>query len=239
MRGGRPHVLGIFAHPDDAELSCFGTLASLSEIGADVNLLFLSKGESSRSKAAPERAGEALAAATVINATVAVERLEDGAVPLTRATYVLIEEYIGRVDPVVIFTHFDKSGPEDHQDHQAVGRIVTNLALRYSSAAFVLQIEPPVAGSGFVPNTFVDVTHSIEKKLAAIACYRSEAEKTFMSAESVRSRGNWWARQAEPGRADLDVYYEAFVMVRTRIARLELTALLAGVRGRRSLRETV
>jgi len=234
MPSGRPRVLGVFAHPDDAELTCFGTLASVSAAGADVSLLFLSMGERSRSESAAERASEAHRAAAVINATLGVEHLRDGAVPMTHETFSLIEDYIDRIDPLVILTHFDRSGPEDHQDHQAVGRIVTNLALRYSNAAFVLQIEPPVAGSGFIPNTFVDITRFIDQKLAAVACYASESEKSFMSTESVRARGNWWARQAEPGHADPSVYYEAFVMVRTRIARLELAALLAGVGGHRS-----
>jgi len=234
MPSGRPRVLGVFAHPDDAELTCFGTLASLSALGADVSLLFLSVGEGSSSETASERASEAGAAAQVINATLGVERLRDGAIPMTHETFALIERYIRRIDPLVVLTHFDRSGPDDHQDHQAVGRVVTNLALRYSSAAFILQVEPSVSGSGFVPNTFIDITSFIEQKLAAVACYRSESHKAFMNPDAVRARGNWWARQAEPNRYDTSLFYEAFVMVRTRIARIELTALLAGVPRRRS-----
>jgi LmbE family N-acetylglucosaminyl deacetylase len=219
----------VFAHPDDAELTCFGTLAALSHLGADVSLLFLSKGERSRSPTAHEREEEARVAAAAIDATLAVKHLEDGAVSSSHETFSEVEHHIRRVQPDLVFTHFDKSGAEDHQDHQIVGRVVTNLALRYTKVAFLLQTEPPVAGSGFSPNVFIDVSRFFDAKLLAIESYRSEAEKSFMSAESVRERGRWWARQANPGNSVSEEYYEAFMMIRARIARPELAGLLAGL----------
>jgi LmbE family N-acetylglucosaminyl deacetylase len=146
-----------------------------------------------------------------------LDHFEDGAVPATRHTFSRIEEHIRESEPWIIFTHFDRSGADDHQDHQVVGRVVLNLALRYSTASFVLQVEPPSAGSGFRPNVFVDITNYIDTKIQALGAYKSEADKVFMSEEAVRLRGNWWARHAVLSEFSLDTYYEPFVLVTARL----------------------
>jgi len=223
----RLRVLGVFAHPDDAELTCFGTLAALADLGAEVNLIFMSKGEGSKSPTATQRAQEARDASAVINATVDLGQFEDGAVSPTRHTFSTVEAQIREVAPTFIFTHFDRSGADDHQDHQVVGRVVLNLALRYSSASFVLQVEPPSAGSGFHPNTFIDISRYIDKKIEAVGRYESEASKFFMSEQSLRLRGSWWAHQAVLGHVAPDTYFEPFILVKATMNVRAITSLVA------------
>lgn len=77
-------VLAVFAHPDDAELACFGTLAMLRSLAAEITILILTNGERSSSNTLDRRKGEAVAAA----------RLIDGDVwfPISRmATYYIAE----------------------------------------------------------------------------------------------------------------------------------------------------
>ena len=40
-------ILDIYCHPDDPELVCYGTLKKLKKKKFDINILILSKGESS------------------------------------------------------------------------------------------------------------------------------------------------------------------------------------------------
>ncbi|WP_283133454.1 PIG-L deacetylase family protein [Rhizohabitans arisaemae] len=210
-------VLAIFAHPDDAELACGGTLTGFRHAGYDVHILAMTDGRNSSSPYAADRIREASASAAVIGASVTVEGLPDGDVRVTGSTYAVIEAHLRRVAPTVVITHF--ASPmlmDDHQDHQATGLVATTLAKRMPSPQLIMQGEPPVLNGGFIPNLYVDVSEFIDKKIAAVAQYQSEAGKPYMREETIRARGQWWARQAEVHEASAEVYYEAFTLVKCR-----------------------
>src|SRR3954468_17117738 len=63
-------VLAIFAHRDDAELNCGGTLAKAARAGHRVGILDLTQGEMGTRGSADLRAQEAANAAKVLGATV-------------------------------------------------------------------------------------------------------------------------------------------------------------------------
>jgi N-acetylglucosamine malate deacetylase 1 len=69
---------------------------------------------------------------------------------------------------------------------------------------------PPVFLRGFEPNFFVDITPVIEEKIAAIACYESESEKTFMQLDAILNLSRFWAREL----GQKDGYFEAFQIFR-------------------------
>ena len=68
------------------------------------------------------------------------------------------------------------------------------------------------SGAGFTPNLYVDITSTIEQKLAAMALYESELRPAPhpRSLESLRATAAFWGSHA--GYA----YAEPFVVVRER-----------------------
>ncbi|HEY4131446.1 MAG TPA: PIG-L family deacetylase, partial [Gemmatimonadaceae bacterium] len=63
-------LLAIFAHRDDAELGCGGTLAKAARNGNKVGILDLTQGEMGTRGSAEIRAAEAQRAAKVLGATI-------------------------------------------------------------------------------------------------------------------------------------------------------------------------
>jgi N-acetylglucosamine malate deacetylase 1 len=216
-------VLAVFAHPDDAELGCFGTLAGLGAAGFDLHILALTDGANSCSVDAPLRPTEAKESAGVIGANLVIEDFEDGALAAKRETYSCIADHLARLRPAIVITHL--VGAQDHQDHETAGRAATTMAGRTSCVKLILQAEPPLMNSLFCPNLYVDVTGYIGQKLTAVAKYRSERDKPYVAERAIRDRATWWARQAETQDLPDTRYYEAFRLVKAKLDAATVSAL--------------
>jgi LmbE family N-acetylglucosaminyl deacetylase len=130
----------------------------------------------------------------------------------------LVEGLIEQVEPEVIYTHHAGDLNIDHGIiHRAVltaTRPVAENRVREiyafevpSSTEWAFQrIEP-----GFRPNYFVDITKTIEAKIAAMECYETEARKFPhpRSPEALRAFAVRWGSVAGCGAA------EAFELVRS------------------------
>jgi N-acetylglucosamine malate deacetylase 1 len=223
-------VLAVFAHPDDAELSCFGTLARLGAAGFDLHVLALTNGANSCSPDAAFRPVEAKESAAVIGADLVIEGFLDGGLEPYRETYACVEAHLARVRPSVVITH--RVGALDHQDHETAGRAATTMATRSRFAKLILHAEPPLMNNLFRPNVYVDITEQMPDKLSAIARYRSESGKPYVAAQAIRDRGTWWARQAAGNNLAHIQYCEAFYLCKATVD-AGLTAVL-GQLGRRT-----
>jgi LmbE family N-acetylglucosaminyl deacetylase len=221
-------VLAVFAHPDDAELGCFGTLAGFGAAGFDLHILALTNGANSCSDDADFRPTEAKESAGVIGANLTIENFVDGGIEPNRETYACVADHISRLRPAVVITH--RTGAGDHQDHDTAGRAATTMATRSPYVRLILQAEPPLVNTLFTPNFYIDVTAYIEAKLAAIAKYESEQGKPYMSEEAIRERGRWWARQAENHNIGGRRYYEAFYATKAKLDASLMSALDAAGR---------
>jgi LmbE family N-acetylglucosaminyl deacetylase len=217
-------VLAVFAHPDDAELGCFGTLASLRAAGFGVHIVSLTSGSNSRSPHAAWRPAEAKESAEVIDADLVIENFVDGCLELKRETYSCVAEHINRTNPSLVITHM--TGAHDHQDHETAGRAAMTMAGRSNGVKLILQTEPPLMNNLFCPNFYVDITGYMSQKLAAIGQYVSERGKPYAAEQAIRDRATWWARQAETHEVSETRYYEAFRMIK---AKLDPRWLVPGV----------
>jgi len=220
----RKSVLAVFAHPDDAELGCFGTLASLRDCGFAVYIVSLTTGANSSSPDAARRPAEAKESARVIGADLVIENFPDGDLAAKRETYACVAEHLNRTDPVVVITHL--TGAQDHQDHDTAGRAAQTMAGRHGGVKLILQTEPPLMNNLFCPDFYVDVTDFMAAKLAAIGQYESERDKPYAAEQAIRDRATWWARQAETHEVSQTRYYEAFKLTKAKLDRRRLAGLL-------------
>lgn len=222
-------VLVIAAHPDDEVLGCGGTAARLVAEGHDVHFAILGEGMTSRHSQRADADAKQLsvlhqqaraAAAKVGVKSVALHNLPDNrldTVPLLEVVK-LIEGVVDRMKPEVIYTHH---AGDLNVDHGVIHRAVLT-ATRPTAGQSVLEIyafEVPSSTEWafqriepcFRPNVFVDITHTIEAKIAAMQCYESEARKFPhpRSPEALRAIATRWGSVVGCAAA------EAFELVRS------------------------
>jgi bacillithiol biosynthesis deacetylase BshB1 len=172
-------ALAIGAHPDDVELGCGGTIALLAATGRRVGILHLTRGEAGTRGTPAEREAEARAAAEALGA-VAIDFLNcgDGRLRTGDDEEDAVMAVLRRWRPEVVF------GPapgDRHPDHGRGHRLVAAAAF-YAGLAQRGRGEPfrPAAvfsymqHDPFEPSFIVDVSSVWERKLAALAAYRSQ-----------------------------------------------------------------
>ncbi|HKA85809.1 MAG TPA: PIG-L deacetylase family protein [Acidimicrobiales bacterium] len=202
-------ALAVYAHPDDPEVSCGGTLAHWARAGADVRLVVVNAGDKGSPDPATDpaelterRAGEVEAAAGVLGLA-GVERmgLPDGEVtndPALRARLVgLIRTHRPDIvicpDPTAIF--FGDSYV-NHRDHREVGwAVVDAVAPAAGSPLYFPETGPPhqvaalLLSGTFEPDVWVDISDSLELKVAAVQCHESRVGgDPALVAELLRTR---------------------------------------------------
>jgi LmbE family N-acetylglucosaminyl deacetylase len=179
-------VLVVAAHPDDEVLGMGGTIALHTSRGDEVRVLVVTDGSSTQypgdAETRSRKEEEARRAATELGVEDYVH-LEHPDMRLDTLPHVevnrVIEEHVQGFAPVVVYT----VQPDVNQDHRVLfdsvavatrpvpGQPVRRL-LTYAPASSTEWT--PAAVNWFVPNWYVDVTETIERKLAAFAHYETE-----------------------------------------------------------------
>lgn len=212
-------ILAVGAHPDDIELGCGGTLALLARAGRSVGILDLTRGEAGTRGTPETRAAEAAEAARLIGARFRDGLdLGDGNLRTDRAAELEVIEVVRRRRPRLVFAPL----PNDrHPDHVRAGRLVTDAAFYAGLRALETGLPPHRPQQVvYFPSTFlaeptflVDVTETLEVKLAAVRAFRSQffdpASKepsTFISSpeflDGVTARARAFGRLANVGAAE-------------------------------------
>ncbi|HXT14014.1 MAG TPA: bacillithiol biosynthesis deacetylase BshB1 [Gemmatimonadaceae bacterium] len=184
-------LLAIFAHRDDAELNCGGTLAKAARQGHRTGILDLTQGEMGTRGTAEIRAAEAGQAARTLGVSVR-ENLElpDAGIlndPRTRET---LARVIRRLAPRVVIAPALEGR---HPDHRVTAQLVRDACF-VSGLAKVAPDVPkhrPVKilhcltyRQDFIrPSFVVDISADFDAKLAAIRCYASQFEGAIQAGE--------------------------------------------------------
>jgi LmbE family N-acetylglucosaminyl deacetylase len=186
-------VLAVYAHPDDPEVSCGGTLAHWAAHGAEVRLVVVNAGDKGSPDPATDpadltrrRAGEVHAAAEVLGlAGVDLLGLPDGEVSndlaLRGRLVALVRTHRPEVvicpDPTAVF--FGDSYV-NHRDHREVGWAVVDAvapaagsALYFPEAGPAHQVGALLLSGTFDADAWVDVSDAVEAKVNAVSCHES------------------------------------------------------------------
>jgi LmbE family N-acetylglucosaminyl deacetylase len=215
-------VLVVAAHPDDEVLGMGGAIALHTDRGDAVRIVVVTDGSSTQYPDDPEtrarKEREALRAAAELGVEDYVHldlpdmRLDTLAhVDLNR----VVEEHVRELRPTIVYT----VQPDVNQDHRALfdsvavaTRPMPDQAVRrlltYAPTSSTEWTPAPV--TWFVPNWFVDVTSTIERKVAAFAHYETE-QRPYphpRSERAIRAAASFY------GSACGCEYAEPFVLVR-------------------------
>jgi LmbE family N-acetylglucosaminyl deacetylase len=216
-------VLAVYAHPDDADVACGGTLARWAKGGAAVHLIVCTDGgkgtfdpDVTPADLAARRAAELEASSALIGLqSVTNLGYPDGGLADSDELRGTLVEWVRRLRPDVVCGHDPTAlffGQEyfNHRDHRLAG---TTLLDAVSPAAalphYFPEAGPPhqvaiVLLSGTLePDVWVDVTETIDLKAAAVECHRTQfADPGGWAGEAVRRRAEQEGRRAGAGYAE-------------------------------------
>jgi LmbE family N-acetylglucosaminyl deacetylase len=218
-------VLVLAAHPDDEVLGMGGTIAlHAGPWGHEVRIVCVTDGSSSQypdDAATRERKNDEARAAAAHLGVSGYVHLDFPDMRLDTVPHVelnaAVEGQLHDFQPQVVYTVF----PDVNRDHRALFDSVAvatrptpsqpvRRVLAYAPTSSV-EWTPAILGP-FVPNWFVDVSETIEQKLAAFACYETET-RAYPHPRSERALR---AHAESVGASAGFEYAEPFVLVRSR-----------------------
>ena len=187
-------ILVIAAHPDDEILGCGGSLYKYAKKGFKIHVAFMADGEKSRLEKKNEnnkiilyRQNAAKKALKTLGLrSLSFHNFPDNAmdtVPLIEIVRV-IEDLINIYKPSIVFTHAKGDVNIDHQKtHQAV--LTASRPQNNQSIKKILCFEIPsssewqfeLSRDTFVPNYYIDITETLEKKIDSLKFYKKELRK--------------------------------------------------------------
>jgi len=203
-------ILIIAAHPDDEVLGCGGTIAKICDQGAVAHVSFLADGVFSRvgtpgdlhdelqqRRTAARNACQLLGVKSVSFGDFPDNQMDTvSLLEITKAVEGLINEH----RPQVLLTHHAGDVNVDHRlTHEAVvtacrpqsgNPVKTLLCFEVPSST---EWQLPGSGPAFVPNWFVDISTTLDRKLAALNAYAYELRDWPhpRSQEGVRHLAHW------------------------------------------------
>lgn len=224
----------IVAHPDDADFGPAGTIAAWVDAGSVAHLVCCTSGEAGGEdpradplELAKLREDEQRAAASVVGYHgVTFLHQPDGALAndlalreqLVRVLRTFRPNAVLTIDPRVLISSF---GHVQHTDHRAAGMAALDAVYPASQNPMAFPhlvvdegLDPHAVDGlylfwGDQPNAWVDITATIDRKVAALREHASQIREPAKLEEQIRE---WAARQGEPIGA---LAAEAFSYART------------------------
>jgi LmbE family N-acetylglucosaminyl deacetylase len=177
-------------HPGDPEYGCGGTVARYTDLGHDVVMLYLNKGE--RPDEPPEAAGavrvaEAARACTILKARPRYAGQVDGKAIVDRAHYDSFRRIVEAEQPDVLFTHWPI---DNHPDHRAISMLVYDAWLKMGKTAslYYYEVSNGEDTLQFSPTDYVDISPTEPRKRSACYAHASQAPDKFYALQSQVSR---------------------------------------------------
>jgi LmbE family N-acetylglucosaminyl deacetylase len=225
-----PRALAVYAHPDDPEISCGGTLARWAAAGAEVHVVIGARGDKGTSDPATDptalaerRAREASDAAGALGlAGVHLLGHPDGELDRASDLRAEIVGLVRRLRPAIVVCPdptavFFGDGYVSHVDHRTIGWATLDAVAPAASSPLYFpelgaahQVDTLLLSGTLEPDVWVDIDDVLDRKVAAIFAHASQlapdAEEWL--GDFVRERA------AGEGRRAGIAYAEAFRQIR-------------------------
>ena len=222
-------ALAVYAHPDDPEVSCGGTLARWAAAGSEVHVVVCTIGDKGSAEPgvrpvelARRRAGEMAAAATALGLRGhQVLGYADGEIDNTLELRGRIVGLVRRVRPQVVVCPDPTavlfgSRYFNHRDHRVVGWATLDAVCPAASSPHYFpdhgpahQVDAVYLSGTLEPDVWVDVSASIDTKAEALLCHASQLTETAERLRQVVRR-----RAEEGGLVAGVAYAEGFRLLR-------------------------
>ena len=178
-------ILIIMAHPDDAELSCSGTILKSINQGLSVGIIDLTEGELGTRGSAKIRLDEANQSKKILGANFRDNLgLKDGFFSINESSLLLLIKKIRLYSPKIIITNSQK---DRHPDHEEASKLVKKASflsglVKVRTELKGINQEPTrpihllysIQNDYVKPDFIIDISNYYEKKLESIHCFKSQ-----------------------------------------------------------------
>lgn len=190
-----PKVLAVFAHPDDIEFLCAGTLALLVQAGWELRCSTLSGGDlgspsGTREAIRNRRLKEAAAAAETLSGSYAWAGLDDFGIFHDRECLRRVTDVVRGFVPDVVITHSPDCYMLDHEETSRLVRMASFAAAvpLYETGNDPMGTGVPALyysdaiegkdkyGRPVMADFYIDIESTFEARTKALACHESQRE---------------------------------------------------------------
>jgi len=216
-------VLAVFAHPDDPEMACGGTLRRCVDAGGSVRIVVANAGDKGSFDPATDpalladvRRDELAAAAGVLGAdSWEIFGVPDGDLENTveLRERLVTEIRLARPDVVIApdpTAVFFGDTYVNHHDHRAIGWAVLDACAPASASPLYFPgsgephtVSTVLLAGSLDPDVWIDIAAALESKIAAVQCHRSQVVDSDFVEEAVRARAAGAGADVGAGAAEL------------------------------------
>jgi LmbE family N-acetylglucosaminyl deacetylase len=191
-------------HPGDPECGCAGTVARYADLGHEVVLLYLNRGEgycggASLDRCAGIRTAEARKACESLKARAAFADQIDGRATVDAAHYDSFARILDAHNPDVVFTQWPV---DSHRDHRAVSALVLDAWLKGGKAFALYYYEVAEDTATFSPTDYVDISALESRRRSACYAHASQQPEKWYPKQVAITR----KRGAESGHAQAEAF---------------------------------
>ena len=191
----RKVALAFMAHPDDAEISCAGTLIRLRDAEWEIHIACTTAGECGTATLPAHeisriRHQEGTAAANQIGATFHCLGEPDGRLVYDRQSLQKSIDLFRQVSPTLVITMPPSDYHRDHEVTSQLGRAASFVFSAPNASTRRLSAESTVPflyycdghggndrlGNRIAPTTHVDITNQLAQKTDMLACHHSQRD---------------------------------------------------------------
>ncbi len=177
-------------HPGDPEYGCGGTIARYTDLGHEVVLLYLNRGEWPPRDEGVSRVAEAKKACEILKARPLYAGQYNSQAVVDKPHYEAFRKILEAERPDVIFTHWPI---DNHADHRAISMLTYDAWLKMGKkfALYYYEVSNGEDTIQFSPTHYVDITATEPRKKQACYAHASQTpDRYYKLQESVtRMRG--------------------------------------------------
>ena len=188
--GRKLKVIVTGGHPGDPEYGCGGTVARYTDLGHEVVLLYLNRGEwppSAAPEAGASRIAEATKACEILKARPLYAGQMNGKAVVDQAHYEAFRKLLEAQRPDVVFTHWPI---DNHADHRAISMLAYDAWLKLGKkfALYYYEVSNGEDTVHFSPTHYVDISQTEPRKRQACYAHASQTPDKYYALQELVTR---------------------------------------------------
>ncbi len=183
----RRKIIVTGGHPGDPEYGCGGTIARYSDLGHEVILLYLNRGEWPPGDEGASRIAEAKTACDILSAKPLYAGQINSKAIVDASHYEAFHKVIEALGPDAVFTHWPI---DNHADHRAISMLAYDawLKLKKRFAFYYYEVSNGEDTVQFAPTHYVDISKTEPRKRRACYAHASQSPDRYYALQEQITR---------------------------------------------------